>query len=295
MPITLRQLEIFAAVARNNSISKAALELGLSQPAVSKQIQQMEKHLGVPVVDIIRQRVHITEMGNKVLNHARRFEELLNDLNNTVNDSEEELSGDLRLGTGTSLGGVVVHNYAQFLKDHPKVSLRLRVGNREQMNADLMDNKIDLLLAPRDFKYENIETIQLKRFNFVVVAHKKNPLTKKPRIKIDDLADERFIRYSYSWYEGALLGDFFKDHPKMRVIDINNISTIKYALTENLGVALLPDYMLEGKDSKNLEILNVKGFPIPAYINLVHLKHKKLTQTMLAFKEYIKQHFELHV
>ncbi len=292
MPITLRQLEIFSAVAKNNSISKAAQDLGLSQPAVSKQIQQMEKHLGVPVIDIIRQRVHITEMGNKVLNHARRFEELLHDLNNTVNDSDEELTGDIRMGTGTSLVGVAMHNYAQFVKNNPKVSLRLRVGNREQMNSDLLDNKVDMLLAPRDFEYDNIESIQLSEFNFVIVAHKKNPLVGKPRLKMDDLADQRFVRYAFSWYEGALLGEFFKKHPRTQILDINNIIAVKYALRENLGVALLPEYVMDGRD-KNLAVLDIKGFPIPAHINLVHLKHKKLTQTMQSFKDFISEDFKL--
>ncbi len=291
MPITLRQLEIFSAVAKYSSISKAAKSLGLSQPAVSKQIQQMEKHLGVPVVDIIRQRVHITDMGLKVLGHARRFDEVLNDLNNTVCDADEELTGDLRVGVGTSLGSVAVHYYAKFLKQNEKVALRMNVSHRELLLNMLLENKIDLILSPRKYQIENLTYTPLRNFNYVIVANKKNPLSNKKRIAMNDLADQRFVRYLKNWFEGDLLYDLFTDNPDISCVDIDNIEVVRAAIQDNVGIALLPDYMLE-KDARNIVKLDVVGLPIKSKVHLVHLKNKKLTKTAQAFKEYLVENFK---
>lgn len=293
MALTLRQLEIFAAVAKYHSVSKAAKSLNLSQPAVSKQIHQMERQLGVPVIEIIRQRVHMTPMGDAVLEHAKRFEELLRDLNNTVMDCSTELTGEIRVATGTSLSGVLVHNLSRFIKKHPKVSLKISVGSVEHVSQLLLNNKIDVLIAPDEHFHDDLIAEEIGQFQFVMVAHKNNQLHQKKNIGLEELVDQRFLRYSTSRYESTLLGELFDQYPMIQSIEANSIVAIKYALNENLGVAILPDYCLGSRETALLRILPITGFPVEARLHCVTRRNQKLTNTMTAFIEFVTNKFVL--
>ena len=295
MSLTLRQLEIFAAVAKHHSVSKAAKALGLSQPAVSKQIHQMEKHLGVPVIEIIRQRVHITPMGQAVLGHAKRFDELLRDLNNTVMDKSDELTGDIRVSTGTSLSALVVHSIARFIKKHPKVSIKIDVGSTDRVSHLLLENKTDVLIAPDEHLHEDLVAEDIARFQFIVVAHKKNPLVMKRAVSLEQLAEERWLRYSTSRYEASVLGPLLDQYPMIRSFESNSIVAIKCALNENLGVAILPDYCLGQRDTSSLRELNVNGFPVSARLHCITRRNQKLTNTMSSFLQFIRDKFSLSV
>jgi LysR family transcriptional regulator, low CO2-responsive transcriptional regulator len=288
MPITLRQLEIFSAVAKFNSISKAAQYLKLSQPAVSKQIHQMERLLGVPVVDIIRQRVHITDMGRRVLQHAHMFDELLLALNDTVCNNEEVLRGTLRVSVGTSVSDLMLKFYGEFYKKHPEISFKLSVGFREKLLEQLLDNTSDMVIMPRPFEYDNLVSYPIRKFNYVMVASASHPLAEEKSIKLEQLLDETFIFYSRQIQEQDLIKQLFELSYDIRHIDIDNVVSVKRALQEKLGIAMLPDYMLpKNPKSEKLAILNVKGLPVEDCICLVHLKNKKLSNVSSEFKDYL--------
>jgi DNA-binding transcriptional LysR family regulator len=288
MPITLRQLEIFAAVAKYNSISKAAKSLKLSQPAVSKQIHQMERLLGVPVVDIIKQRVHITQMGRKVLEHAQRFDELLSDLNDTVTNSGATMRGTLRLGMGTSITGVLLNYYKEFRSQNPEVGLQLTVANRDNGLDYIFDNTIDMMIMPRPYEMESLVGYELFRFNFYVVARADHEKAGLKNVKMKELAHETFVMFNRQRYEQDMVFGFFNRHLEATHIEIDNISIVKEAVKMGIGIAILPDFMV-GEDLKNgsLVALDVAGFPMSSQVSLVHLKNKKLNAVTSAFKDFL--------
>lgn len=288
MPITLRQLEIFSAVAKFNSISKAAQYLNLSQPAVSKQIHQMERLLGVPVVDIIRQRVHITDMGRRVLQHAHMFDELLMALNDTVCNNEQVLRGTLRVSVGSSVSDLMLKYYGDFYKQHPEISFKLSVAYREKLLEQLLDNTSDMVVMPRPFEYDNLISYPIRNFKFVMVAHAGHPLAEAKSIKLEQLINETFIFYSRQMYEQDMIKQLFEISYDIRHIDIDNVVSVKRAVQEKLGIAMLPDYMLaKNPKSEKLCVLNVEGFPVDDCVCLVHLKNKKMSNVSAAFKDYL--------
>src|SRR3990167_1673973 len=85
MNITLRQLKIFAAVAKNNSFTRAAEELNLTQPAVSMQVKQLEDQAGIPLFEQVGKKIFLTEAGEEVLHYSRAVAGQLDEMASTLN------------------------------------------------------------------------------------------------------------------------------------------------------------------------------------------------------------------
>ena len=124
----LRQLETLAAVADRCSFSAAAEALGISQPAVSQQIQTLERDIGSPLIDRSGRRARLTERGEVVLRHARRLLAARDELTRELADQDGELAGHLVVGSSTGLGEHVLPPLlGGFRQLHPAVSVTLRV------------------------------------------------------------------------------------------------------------------------------------------------------------------------
>jgi DNA-binding transcriptional LysR family regulator len=124
----MRQLETLAAVADRGSFSAAADALGISQPAVSQQIQALERDVGAPLIDRSGRRARLTERGDVVVRHARRLLAVREELQRELADQDGELSGHLVVGSSTGLGEHVLPPLlGGFRERHPGVAVTLRV------------------------------------------------------------------------------------------------------------------------------------------------------------------------
>ena len=121
MHITLRQLRIFEAVARNHSISRAATELHLTQPAVSMQMKQLEEQVGLPLVEQIGKRLFLTEAGEELCGHARDIACRMVDLSASMDQFRALERGVLRLAVVSTVNYFLPELIAAFSQRHPGV------------------------------------------------------------------------------------------------------------------------------------------------------------------------------
>ena len=141
----LRQLETLAAVADRGSFSSAAEALGISQPAVSQQIQTLERHIGSPLIDRSGRRARLTERGEDVLRHARRLLAARDELTRELADQDGELAGHLVVGSSTGLGEHVLPPLlGGFRELHPAVSVTLRVEVTVTVIDRVLERELEL-------------------------------------------------------------------------------------------------------------------------------------------------------
>lgn len=141
----LRQLETLAAVADRGSFSSAAEALGISQPAVSQQIQTLERDIGSPLIDRSGRRARLTERGEVVLRHARRLLAARDELTRELADQDGEPAGHLVVGSSTGLGEHVLPPLlGGFRELHPTVSVTLRVEVTVTVIDRVLERELEL-------------------------------------------------------------------------------------------------------------------------------------------------------
>src|SRR6266853_1742507 len=147
---TLRQLRVFSAVARHLSFARAAEELGLTAPAVSMQIKELETEVGLPRFDRSSRRVSLTMVGEYVLAYTQRVLGAMRDAEDLVARFRGLKTGPLDVAMVSTAKYFLPRLLAQFRQEHPGIEIRLKVAaNREQIVALMQEGDIELAIMGR--------------------------------------------------------------------------------------------------------------------------------------------------
>ena len=144
-PPKIEWLRTFLAVIDSGGFTKASKAIRLSQPAVSTQVNELEKSLGTPLLDQVGGKLRLTAAGEIVAREARRMLEIAHDLRLAVADSEETVQGTLSVGASTTPGNYLLPELlARFEREHPRASTALSIGNSDKIIDRLRANEVDL-------------------------------------------------------------------------------------------------------------------------------------------------------
>jgi DNA-binding transcriptional LysR family regulator len=161
---TLRQLRIFEAVARYGSLSRAAAELGLTQPAVSMQIKQMEDQFGMEVIERVNNKFALTDAGQELRFHAARIGTQTSDMLSAMEPFRELERGVLRIAVVSTASYFLPSLIAGFSKEFPGVRVSLNVANREAVLAAVSNKQADLAITGQPPERSDVvaQTIELE-------------------------------------------------------------------------------------------------------------------------------------
>ncbi len=291
--LTIRQLKVFEAVARNLSYSKAARELHLTQPAVSMQVRQLEDSIGLPLTEQLGKKVFLTEAGREVFHYSQSIAAMLGDMETALTRLKGLEEGQLNIAVTSTVNAVATDMLAKFRGEHPKVSIHLDVSNRESVLAQLAANRIDLGIMGQVPEGQDLDATRFMDNPLVVIAPPNHPLTHKKRIAASDLAAEPFlVREVGSGTRGAMERYFATKglviHTSM---EMSSNEAIKQAVQAGLGLGILSLHTLEMELAlKRLVILKAEGFPIVRHWYITHRADKRLSLVAQAFKEFLVSH-----
>lgn len=288
--ISLRQLRIFEAVARNLSFTRAAEELHLSQPAVSMQVKSIEAALGLPLTEQMGKKIFLTDAGREVLHAAQSITAQLNDLQANLAQLRNLESGQLNIAVTTTVNAVATDLLARFRSRLPNVAIHLDVSNRAGVLAQLTANQIDLAIMGQIPDGLGLKATQFMENPLGIIAPPGHPLARKKRIPVAQLANESFlVREANSGTRGAM-ERFFSEHGvKLQTsMEMNSNEAIRQAVSIGLGLGILSLQTLELELTlKRLVVLDVVDFPIMRHWYVVHRTDKRLSPTALAFREFV--------
>jgi LysR family transcriptional regulator, low CO2-responsive transcriptional regulator len=146
---SLRQLKAFVTVARHLSFARAAEELHLTPPAVSLQVSQLERDVGLPLFDRRAKTVSLTMPGEYLLVYARRMLSTLKEADDAMARLRGAQTGRITIGMVSTAKYFLPRLLALFREEHRGVELRMSIGNREQLIAQLRDAEVDLAVMGR--------------------------------------------------------------------------------------------------------------------------------------------------
>lgn len=194
--VKLRHLRVIAALSDLKLLARVAEELNVTQPAVSKQIAELEKIVGVPIVTRDRNRLFLTPIGHRLVGHAKQA---LNQLDRAAFDIEamaSGISGAVAIGVVSSVAPTLLPStIALFKSSTPEASISVREGHFVELIPELQGGALDLLIA-RSWQPQELPGIsQLRLFEepVVIVAGRNHKLARKPDLKWTDLVDFPWI------------------------------------------------------------------------------------------------------
>ncbi|MGH9716142.1 MAG: LysR family transcriptional regulator [Candidatus Acidiferrales bacterium] len=189
----LRQLRYFIAVAECLSFSKAAEELHITVPPLSRQIRQLEEEFDVQLLVRNRRRVILSDAGRLFLREAKTLADQMTRFTNCVRLAAQGDAGTVRIGISLHLGDRLSRAVAEHSKQYPLVELQTAGIFPEMQNAALVEGKIDV-----GFLHPPIDRLHLKseilfEEHLAVLMNKSNPLSKRKVLRVRDLADETLL------------------------------------------------------------------------------------------------------
>lgn len=290
--ITFRQLRSVKAIHETGKIARAADILGLTGPAVTIQLQQLEAELGVVLFDRLSDGLHPTSAGKAVIEAAETIEERLRILEDEIDAIAHGRRGSLKLGVVSTAKYFAPRLMAAFLKQHPDIQLELRVGNREETIAALAEHRLDIALMGRPPRDLPVDSLIFGDHPLVIVAPADHPLAKKRDISKEEVAKEHFLirepgsgtRISLEIFFGSVPGKLEKLGSEMA-----SNETIKQAVMAGMGIAFISSHTIEMElELGRLVILDVEGMPIRREWYSVWRRDRVFTPAMEAFNHFLR-------
>ena len=288
---TLRQLSVFAAVARNHSFSRAAREMHLTQPAVSMQVKLLEAHAGLPLFEQIGRNIHLTEAGQELYRRSLAVSDELRAAEEALDSLRGLKQGRLHIALVSTAKYLAPPLLARFLKIHPGVTLKLSVNNRETVLAQLAANEVDLAVTGRPPEHLDVVADAFAPHPHVIIAHPAHPLARKRRIPLKRIAEETFLMREAGSGTRGLLERLFAGHglPLKMSMEMASNESIKQAVMAEMGIAFLSRHTV-GLElaTRRLVMLDVQSLPIVRHWYVVHLAAKRLSPVALALKAFLR-------
>jgi DNA-binding transcriptional LysR family regulator len=246
MRYTLRQLEIFLAVARVESVSRAAKGLSMSQSAASGALLDFERQFDVQLFDRIGKRLQASELGRSVRARAEAVLEHARDLELAL-DNQKEV-GRLRIGATLTIGNyLAVPLLARFMREHQGAELTLAVANTEEIARQVANFEIDIGLIEGEIEHPDLEMTPWRDDHLVVFCSPGDPLARKRRVRDEDLRKVPWIvrergsgtRQAFDRAMRGLLPDLHI------ALTLQHTEAIKGAVEAGLGVGCVSRIALE--------------------------------------------------
>lgn len=291
MNYTIQQLRIFSEVVRLKSITKAAAELHLTQPAVSIQMRNFQQQFEVPLFEIINKRFYVTDFGIEIVNACNKILEELHEIDSRLAAFQGQLTGKLKISVVTTGKYFAPYFLSDFLQINPAVDLWMDINNTTQVLQSLHNNEVDFALVgliPEDIKVNKLDLLPNKLFVITSGERKIQKLTQEKSV----LKNLPFINREFGSGTRFLIDKFIKKHQLhvSKKLELRSNEAVKQALLAGLGYSIMPLIGLKNELlTKQLQIVPVKGFPIQSKWMLIWQKDKKLSPVAKAYLEFIQQ------
>lgn len=288
--LTLRQLQVFAAVARHLSHSRAAEELYLSQPAVSMQIKQLEQNVGLPLLEQTGKQLHLTEAGREMLHYSLSITQQLTELEEVFSAMKGLERGHLSISVVSTANYFMPQLLAKFIQTHAKIQVSLSVANRDAVIKQLADNVADFAIMGQPPQGADMLAEPFMQNPLVVIAAPAHPLAGAHKIQPRQLSNETFLLREQGSGTRGVVERFFTSHklslPVHMEMDTNE--AIKQAVQAGMGIGIISQHGIELElETKRLVVLDVDHFPIIRHWYIVHRKNKRPSVAAQEFERFL--------
>lgn len=285
----IRQIEYFAEVAKHLSFTKAASMLHVSQPSISKAIQNLEAELGVPLFYRSSKQLELTDAGQAVLVNAQQVLEAFKNLRSELTDLMELKKGQIRIGIPPIVGAEFFSKLISHYKEqYPYIEILLTEVGTKMIRQGVEAGELDIgLICSLCTTSENLETIGFMKDPLVLIVHQDHPFTNREFVQLADLEKESFIIYRKDF---TLHDRIIEECSKQGFFPTIACETSQKDLFiemvhAKLGIALLPKKICEKIPYDSIKMIPFREEKIFLELGITWKKNKYLS---FAVREFIK-------
>lgn len=294
MNYTLHQLQIFLKVTETKSITKAAEELHLTQPAVSIQLKNLQNQFEIPLTEVIGRQLFITDFGFEIAETAQKILNEVQAINYKTMSFKGVLSGKLKLSVVSTGKYVMPYFLTDFLKLNAGIDLSMDVTNKAKVIASIENNEVDFALVSVLPKNVNLNSEILLENKLHLIGNKDAIQSATPFEK--SIFGSIPLIYREEGSATRLIMEQFFERNEIKVpmkMELTSNEAVKQAVIAGLGYSIMP---LIGSNNElvneELRIIPVSGFPITSEWRLIWLENKVLSPVAQAYLNYLKKEKE---
>ena len=289
----LKNLITFIHVAELGSFTKAAEQLGYSQPSISFQIKQLEEEFGCLLFERINHTITLTEKGHELVYCAHQIRALTDSFKESVAENDE-CSGHIHIVTPDSVCEEMINShYIDFHNRYPDISIRFSTGDSAVMLDMLDHNEADVIITLDNHLYNKDYIIaKEQQLPMHFVASRNSKFANRKNLSIKDIINEPFILTEHGQgYRRVFDRELAKKSLEITpFIEIGRTDMITSMLTQSNMISYLPDFVTQPLiDSGELCYLDVRDLNIDIWKQLIYHKNKWMSKSLKAFIEYVKE------
>jgi DNA-binding transcriptional LysR family regulator len=286
----LYSLQVFHSVATEKSFSRAAERLLRTQPAVSLAVQRLEQEIGEKLIDRSGRELILTDAGRVVLDYARRFQSLQQELDNSLAELRDHYAGRLSIGANESTTLYLLRHIERYRELYPKVKVQVRRSLSSKIPAELIDGNLELGVISYDPGDERLTARTIFTDALVLVVSPRHRLARRRSVALAELGVETFIAHNVLSPFREVVVRAFTTHkvPLHMEVEMPTIEAIRKLVQEDMGVAFLPMMCVEQEvEQKLLCVVRVRELHVERKIRLVYPTRRGLSHAARAFLELL--------
>lgn len=288
--MTIRHLQIFAAVVDCKTMRQAARTLFISQPNISQAIQELEKHYQVRLFERYKKKLILTPEGERLLKYSRVLLAQYEELDQAMLEAGRQ--SILRVGATVSVGEeLLVGLISKFEKENPDIRIEVSVNNTEFIEESILQGKLDVAIIEGQVVSSDVELLPFCNDCMLVVASPESPLAGKKEITPQELEDYDIItREQGSQARNVLLNMLYAKDIRVHIKwECTNVPTIKQAVMAGQGISLLSSLIVQKEvEEGKLCVLNIEGLDGRRSIHLAIHKDKHRSGALVKFIEFCR-------
>lgn len=291
MKYSLRQLEIFVAISRTESVSRAAEVLSLSQSATSTALSELERQFDLQLFDRVGKSLRINETGQQLLPRAVELLDRAKEIENLLQGNAG--FGHMKIGATLTVGNYLATILvARFLQEHPESRIQLEVHNTSTIVQQITNHELDLGLIEGDCNHTDIAVEPWIADELVVFCAPNHPLANQRKVTMSQLLQEQWIlREKGSGTRATFDRAFHSHHSELKIrLELEHTEAIKRAVESGLGIGCISRLALKDAFRRgSLVPLSTPSLELGRYFYFLWHKQKYQTTGIREFLDLCKR------
>jgi Transcriptional regulator len=290
--MTIRDMEIFMAVAESGHMGLAAKKLYISQPTVSHAISQIEEDYHVKLFERLSRKLYITDAGKEFLQYTRHILSNFNDMEHFLRHASEEMC--IRVGASLTVGSFFLADMiSKFEKENPKIRIRVYIDNSKDIIQKISEGTLDLAVIEGSINSKDLISREVYEDELVLICGKSHPFASRKSVRLTDLANTDCVLRE----EGSGTRAIFVDLAESRGIPIvekwicHSSDSIINIVASGQGVSILSKSLL--LHNQNVVQLPVEDLTLKRSFRIIHHKDKYLSAAILSLMDEVERLFKL--
>ena len=297
--MNLRHLEVLCAVVDCESFSGAAERLIMTQPAVSMQVQVVERYFGVQLLERRRRRVVLTEAGAAVHEWAKLVLDSEAETRRRVDDLRHAETGRVVVGSSVTIGSYLLPPIlSRFKRQHPEAEVVVRLGDRDEICSDVLAGTIDcgVLIAREIPPGLEVDLIGIEELVFICAPSHR--FAERDVVRIEDLAEEPFIMAPKGSSFRKVIDDLLQQHGLHKVsvhMELDGAEGLMRGVQQGVGIGIALRSGVEWElDQGVVRQLRVNGLQLLVDMGLIYHARQRESAMLQEFKQYLREQLHEH-